>query len=71
MSDLITALRPHPASLEKSLRPDSAHEPHDDDSNPTALERSSRPTETATHAGRSSFIYGGPLGKVVRGWTFA
>jgi membrane fusion protein (multidrug efflux system) len=54
MSDLVTAPRPHPASLEKSHQPDPAHERHDDDSNPAALERSSLPAETATHAGRSS-----------------
>jgi membrane fusion protein (multidrug efflux system) len=54
MSDLVTAPRPHPASLEKSHQPDLAHERHDDDSNPAALERSSLPAETATHAGRSS-----------------
>jgi hypothetical protein len=54
MSDLVTAPRPHPASLEKLHQPDPAHERHDDDSNPAALERSSLPAETATHAGRSS-----------------
>jgi Biotin-lipoyl like len=54
MSDLVTALWSHPAYLEKSHQPDPAHELHDDDSNPAALERSSQPAESATHAGRSS-----------------
>jgi membrane fusion protein (multidrug efflux system) len=51
MSDLVTAPQPLPASLERSL---PAHERHDDDCNPAALERSSQPAETVTHAGRSS-----------------
>jgi membrane fusion protein, multidrug efflux system len=54
MSDLVTAPRPHPASLERLLQPDPAYERHVGDSNPAALERSSQPAETATHAGRSS-----------------
>jgi membrane fusion protein, multidrug efflux system len=54
MSDLVTTPRLHPASLERSLQPDPAHERHDDDSNPAALKRPSQPAETATHAGRTS-----------------
>src|SRR4029077_1115640 len=54
MSDLVTAPRPHPTSLEKSLLSDPARERHDDGSNTPALERSSLPAQTATHAGRSS-----------------
>jgi membrane fusion protein, multidrug efflux system len=54
MFELVTAPRPHPASLERPHEPDPAHERHDDDSNPAALERSSQPPETATRAVRSS-----------------
>jgi membrane fusion protein, multidrug efflux system len=54
MSDLVSTPRPHPASLERSLQPDPAHERHDDDSNPAALKRPSQPAETAADAGRSS-----------------
>jgi membrane fusion protein, multidrug efflux system len=52
MSNGLIAPRPHPASLERSLQPDPAHERYDD--HPAALERSSQPAETATHAGHSS-----------------
>jgi hypothetical protein len=54
MSNLITAPRPHPASLERSDQPDPAHERHGDDPNPAALKMSSQPAQTATHARRSS-----------------
>jgi membrane fusion protein, multidrug efflux system len=54
MSDLVTAPRPRPASLERSHQPDPTHKRHDDDSKPAALERSAQPAETATDAGRSS-----------------
>ena len=53
-SDLVTAPRPHPASLERSDQPDPAHERPGDDSNPAALETSSQPAQTATHARGSS-----------------
>jgi membrane fusion protein, multidrug efflux system len=55
MAGLAAAPRPpsHPAPLERSLQQDPAHERHDNDSNPVALERSSQPAETATHAGHS------------------
>ena len=54
MSDLVTAPRPQPASLKRSDQPDPAHERHGDDSNPAALETSSQPAQTATHARGSS-----------------
>ena len=54
MFDLVTAPRPHPASLERLLQPHPAHERRDDDSNPAGLERSSQPAGTPTHAGRTS-----------------
>jgi multidrug resistance efflux pump len=42
------------ASLERSDQPDPVHERHGDDSNPAALEKSSQPAQTATHARGSS-----------------
>jgi membrane fusion protein, multidrug efflux system len=54
MSNLVNTPRPHLASSERSDQPDPAHQRHGDDSNPTALEISSEPAKTATHARRSS-----------------
>ena len=54
MSDLVTAPRPHPASLERSDQPDTAYLRHGNDSNPAAVEKSSQPAQTTTHARPSS-----------------
>src|ERR1700688_756766 len=54
MSNLVTTPRPHLASSERSDQPDPAHQRHGDDSNPAALEISSEPAKTVTHARRSS-----------------
>src|SRR5580693_10748958 len=55
MSNLVTTPRPHLASSERSDQPDPAHQRHGDDSNPAALEISSEPAKTVTHARRSSW----------------
>jgi len=54
MSNLVTTPRPHLASSERSDQPDPAHQRHGDDSNPAALEISSEPAKTVTHARRSA-----------------
>src|SRR5258708_35750308 len=54
MSNLVTTPRPHLASSERSDQPDPAHQRHGDDSNPAALEISSEPAKTVTHATRAA-----------------